>query len=86
MLGAFCIVFLIFQFFGDSGLIPMYRSYRHVQLLQKEITEMNQTIDSLRKRIHHLENDTAFIEQYAREHLGMAKPGERVYKFIGEEK
>ena len=54
--------------------------------MEQEIKELNDTVDSLKETIEKLKNDTAYIERIAREKLGMAKKGEKVYKFVEEEK
>ena len=54
--------------------------------MEREIKELNETVDSLKKTIEKLKTDTAYIERIAREKLGMAKKGEKVYKFVEEEK
>jgi cell division protein FtsB len=56
--------------------------WRELRRKNEEIAVKNRQIDSLRKEIELLTNDTAYIERIAREKLGMARPGEKVYKFI----
>ena len=70
---------------SDEGLIGLYRSYRERRKTEAQIRRMNHLIDSLEARIERLHSDTAYIERIAREKLGMARPDERVYKFVEEE-
>ena len=69
--------------FGRQGLIYPYRQPKQKQL---EIEENRRIIDSLREEIQRLTNDTAYIERIAREKLGMARPDEKVYKFVEKRK
>ncbi|MCI0471003.1 MAG: septum formation initiator family protein [Candidatus Aminicenantes bacterium] len=77
-------ILLIFLLTGRAGLINMYRFHQGTQKISEEITRRNETIDSLKTTIKKLEKDTAYIEKIAREKLGMAKKGEKVYKFVEE--
>lgn len=69
--------------FGKQGI---YFQYRQLNRKRAEIEMKGRTIDSLQREILRLTNDTATIERIAREKLGMARPGERVYKFIEKRK
>jgi cell division protein FtsL len=68
-----------FFFFGKQGI---YYLYREEKAKSAEIRQSRRTIDSLRQEIASLTNDTAYIERIAREKLGMARPDEKIYKFI----
>jgi len=68
-----------FFFFGKQGI---YYLYREEKGKSEEIRKNERTIDSLQQEIARLTNDTAFIERIAREKLGMARPDEKIYKFI----
>jgi cell division protein FtsB len=68
-----------FFFFGKQGIYYLYREER---VKSTEIRQNAHTIDSLRQEIARLTSDTAYIERIAREKLGMARPGEKIYKFI----
>jgi cell division protein FtsB len=57
--------------------------------LRAQIGSLHAQIDSLHVRNAELEaekkrllTDTAYIERLARKELGMAKPGEKVYRFV----
>jgi cell division protein FtsL len=68
-----------FFFFGKQGI---YYLYREEKGKCEEIRKNERTIDSLQQEIAKLMNDTAYIERIAREKLGMARPDEKIYKFI----
>ena len=65
--------------FGRQGFFYPWNELLHKN---EEIAEKTVIIDSLRKEIERLTSDTGYIEHVAREKLGMAKPDERVYKFM----
>ena len=77
---------LYFSLTSESSVFKLYLSGRKNKAMEQEIQELNETIDSLKETIEKLKNDTAYIERIAREKLGMAKKGEKVYKFVEEEK
>ena len=74
------VLFVIAAIWGDHGLI-------HVRRLQVQQHEQEQTAfllgqqnERLRRRIQRLETDDRYIEQVARERLGLAKKGEVIYR------
>ena len=76
---------LYFSLNSESSVLNLYRSSKKNIVMEKEIIELNATIDSLTITIEKLKNDTAYIERIAREKLGMARKDEKVYKFIEKE-
>lgn len=81
---ALCAILLL-MFSGSDGIATLYRSYREVKKAKVEIVQLQHTIDSLEQEIHRLKTDSSYIEEIAREKLGMAKPNETVYKFVEKE-
>jgi cell division protein FtsB len=77
---AVCAVFFLF---GKQGI---YYLYRQEQVRRIELRNDRRVIDSLQREIKRLTNDTACIAHIAREKLGMAKPDEKVYKFVEKRK
>ena len=77
---------LYFSLTSESSVFNLYLSGRKNKAMEQEINELNETIDSLKETIEKLKTDTAYIERIAREKLGMSKKGEKVYKFVEEEK
>jgi cell division protein FtsB len=69
----------LFFLFGKQG---TYYLYRQDQERRLEIKNDRRIIDSLQREIKRLTNDTAYIARIAREKLGMAKPDEKVFKFV----
>lgn len=73
----------LFFLFGKQGIYYLYRQEQERRL---EIRNDRRIIDSLQREIKRLTNDTAFIARIAREKLGMAKPDEKVFKFVEKRK
>lgn len=70
---------------GPSGAINLMR-------LKRENSEKARELDSLEARKHalaiekaRLEKDSAYLERVARKELGMAKPEEKVFRFMKKE-
>lgn len=80
------VVLLVAFFFilGDQNIFSLYQDYRSVKAKTVEIQQAHHTIDSLAQETKRLEKDTVYLEKIAREKLGMARKGEKVYKFVGE--
>lgn len=76
--------FLVFSLFGNQGWLALYKSHQQTRNLKMEVENSHQMIDSLKKEISRLKNDTAFIERIAREKLGMARRDEKIFKFVEE--
>ena len=78
---AFIAFILGYSFFGDRGIM-------NVIVLKKELSEIEHYKQSLKTEnkkldeyIYSLKNDKRFIENIAREELGLAETGEMVYFF-----
>jgi cell division protein FtsB len=51
----------------------------------EQLTETEQQVDSLRSLARRLQGDPATIEAVAREHFGMIRDGELLYRFVPAE-
>ncbi|MFH1761667.1 MAG: septum formation initiator family protein [bacterium] len=78
--------FIFFMLTGNYGLYKMWCLSREITNLEKQLEQAEKTNDSLIKEKERLINEDWYIEKVAREKLGMAKPGEKVYKFIKKNK
>ncbi|MBD3422748.1 MAG: hypothetical protein GF398_21760 [Chitinivibrionales bacterium] len=83
LLAALLVALITFSFSSEYGIINVYKTYKEQKRLQNEITQMHTVVDSLHNEIYRLQHDTAYIEKFAREKLGMTR-GEKVYKFVEE--
>lgn len=78
----FFTVYFIFSFiFGDAGLLSYFRMQRTQGQLNHEIEDLRQKNAELRNQIKSLRSDPHYIEQIAREQLGLVKDGETIYQF-----
>lgn len=66
--------------FGTHGVLAMRRSQQQAADVQKEIEQLNQENQRLQDRVRSLKSDPAAIERIAREEIGLARPGEYIFK------
>ena len=79
------ILFIVF-FFGDHGLLQLYKLKKERTKIQNHISYLRENRKKLMIEKNRLENDLKYIEKIAREKYRMAKPGEKVFKVIPKEK
>jgi cell division protein FtsB len=77
--GAFALL-LLQDVFGAHGLIAMRRSQREAAQIQQEINRLGEENRQLQDRVKALKSDPAAIERIAREEMGLARPGEYIFK------
>ena len=78
---AFALALLLLQdIFGTHGLIAMRRSQQEAAQVQREIDQINAENRQLQGRVKALKSDPATIERIAREEMGLARPGEYIFK------
>ena len=78
---AFALSLLLLQdIFGTHGLIAMRRSQQEAAQVQREIDQINDENRQLQGRVKALKSDPATIERIAREEMGLARPGEYIFK------
>ena len=85
IIGIVIVMVLSIGLTGSTGWINLYRTGLEVRQMTRDAETLKATIDSLQNVIKMLKNDTAYIERIAREKLGMAKKGEKVFKFLEED-
>lgn len=66
---------------GDMGLVKYFKMRNTYHQLQQEIQQLSEENQKIEKEIRALRSDPVKIEQFARERLGMVRPGEVVYQF-----
>ena len=74
-------VLIFFTFFGDKGLLQVYRLRRELKEIERVNTELRQENYRLRAEIDNLRTSKKYIEELARRELGLVKKGEIVYQF-----
>jgi cell division protein FtsB len=73
--------FLLLQdIFGTHGVLAMHRSLQEAAAAQKQIDQLNDENRKLQDHVEQLKTDPAEIERIAREQLGLARPGEFIFK------
>jgi cell division protein FtsB len=75
------LVMIFFTFFGNKGLLQVYRLRRELKEIEGINTELRQENDKLRAEIDNLRTNKKYIEELARRELGLVKKGEIVYQF-----
>jgi cell division protein FtsB len=71
---------LIQDIFGTHGVLATHRSLQEAAAAQKEINRLNEENRQLQDHVQQLKTDPATIERIAREDMGLARPGEYIFK------
>lgn len=66
--------------FGSHGLLAMRRTQTQIKQLRGEIDRLNQENNQLNKQVQALRTDPKAVERIAREEMGLARPGEMIFK------
>jgi len=66
--------------YGGQSLARVWQMKHEVETLEREIVTLRVETGRLTATVNRLRTDPDFIEQVAREDLGLVKPGERVLK------
>jgi cell division protein FtsL len=66
--------------FGLHGVLAMRRAQHEAAREQQEIDRINQENVQLQKHVNSLKTDPQAIERIAREQMGLARPGEYIFK------
>ena len=74
-------VMIFFTFFGDKGLLQVYRLRRELREIERANKELQRENERLRAEIDNLRTNKNYIEELARGELGLVKKGEIVYQF-----
>ena len=68
-------------FFGAEGLPSLSAMRSNLAHQEQHNAELDKMVRSLRREVAALENDPRAIEKAARQELGLARPGEKVFVF-----
>ena len=71
---------LLQDIFGTHGVLAMRRAQKEAASVQKEIDQINEENQQLQDRVKSLKTDPQAIEHIAREEMGLARPGEYIFK------
>lgn len=73
-------VLILQDVFGTHGVLAMRRSMKEAAQVQQEIDRLNAENQKLQNHVQSLKSDPAAIEKIAREDMGLARPGEYIFK------
>ena len=79
------LVVIVHDVFGPKGVLAMRRSQQEVQRLREEINKINEENQRMAEHVKALKTDPKTIERIAREQMGLARPGERIYRIAPKE-
>jgi cell division protein FtsB len=71
---------LLQDVFGNHGVLAMRRSQQEAREVQRQIDQMNEENRQLEAKVKALKTDPQAIERIAREEMGLARPGEYIFK------
>lgn len=66
---------------GDTGLIRYLELKGKKELLERDIKDIETKNARLKTELQSLKENPFYIEKYARENFGMAKPDEYIFKY-----
>ncbi len=85
---ALIVIAILVVALGISKIVPRVKQYHDLQKVEAErageVRAEQETLAQLKKNQDRLRTDPHFVERVAREEIGMAKPGELVFKFVDE--
>jgi cell division protein FtsL len=71
---------LVHDIFGTHGFIAMRRTQMEIEQIREQIGKVNEENKSLAEQVNSLKTDPKSIERIAREEMGLARPGEMIFK------
>jgi cell division protein FtsB len=80
ILGLALLALGIHDIFGAHGYLAMQRSEKQIEQLRGEIDKLNRENQELSQNVNALKTDPSAIEKIAREDMGLARPGEMIFK------
>jgi cell division protein FtsB len=80
ILGLALLLLAIHDVFGSHGWLAMRRTETQIRELRGEIDRLNQENSDLNKQVHALRTNPNAVERIAREEMGLARPGEMIFK------
>jgi cell division protein FtsB len=71
---------LVHDVFGTHGFIAMRRTQKEIDDIRQQIGQINDQNKALADQVSSLKTDPKSIERIAREEMGLARPGEMIFK------
>jgi len=79
-----CVLLLVLlvlaAIYGDHGFAHLSRMHEEQRELEQRAFVIQQGNERLRERARRLQSDDLYVEKLAREHLGLVKKGEILYR------
>nr|HEV7954084.1 septum formation initiator family protein [Candidatus Acidoferrales bacterium] len=83
ILGLAILALTIHDIFGPHGFLAMRRTQLEINKFSAEMQKLDRENQELADQVTSLKTDPRIIEQIAREDMGLAKPGELIFKISG---
>jgi cell division protein FtsB len=80
ILGLALLALILHDVFGTHGFLAMLRTQQEIKQIRQQIGKINAENKSLSNEVNALKTDPKAIERIAREDMGLARPGELIYK------
>jgi cell division protein FtsB len=80
ILGVALFALLVHDVFGPHGFIAMRRTQMEIEQIRQQIGRVNNENKALTDQVNSLKTDPKSIERIAREEMGLARPGELIFK------
>ena len=80
ILGLALFALLVHDVFGPHGFIAMRRTQKEIEQIREQIGKVNDENKALADQVNSLKTDPKAIERIAREEMGLARPGEMIFK------
>jgi cell division protein FtsB len=80
ILGFALLALLVHDIFGEHGFFAMRRTQKEIEQIREQIGRINDENKSLTNQVTSLKTDPKAIEHIAREEMGLARPGEMIFK------
>jgi len=84
ILGFALLLVAIHDVFGSHGWMAMRQTQKQIDGLRLEIGRLNKENTALTTQVHSLRSDPKAVERIAREEMGLARPGEMIFKLPAE--
>lgn len=79
---ALSFIYLMISFlFGDSGFIRYMELTKRKTLFENQITELRNENISIKNQLLSLKQNPFYMEKYAREEFGLARPDEYIFQY-----
>jgi cell division protein FtsB len=65
---------------GPHGFLAMHRTQQEIDQISAQMQQLDKENESLKNEITALKTDPQLIERIAREDIGLARPGEMIFK------